>query len=387
MRPVRGPTWARRATGSPRGSSGALSRTVERVARPDISGDPFEALGDSNRRQILRLLSDGDKPVQEIADAMSISRPAVSRHLRLLKDAGMVAEQAQGTRRIYHLQEQGMEAVQAYLEGVWGEAAARFRLLGENTDERSGSMSEPLKLSFDVACSPEHAFRVWTSSIGTWWPSDHTVSGQAGLEIVLQGGVGGRIYERTAEGVENDWGKVTIWEPPTRLAYEWHLRQDRADATEVEIRFRAQGASATRVEIEHRGWERLGRSGGERRAQNRSRLGDTAPALSCRNRKRSRLMAAGTRIDPWVLKTPPGTSEYTMYQGRAGRPASSCMSSGLDHTQVPLAGHRRSPCLAGRAGRLGRARCGRREEAGGIGQRRGVGAFTGQPRRRLVRPT
>ena len=99
------------------------------MPRPDISGDPFEALGDSNRRQILRLLSDGDKPVQEIAAAMPISRPAVSRHLRLLKDAGMVAEQPQGTRRIYHLQEQGMEAVQAYLEGVWGEAAARFRLL------------------------------------------------------------------------------------------------------------------------------------------------------------------------------------------------------------------------------------------------------------------
>jgi DNA-binding transcriptional ArsR family regulator len=108
------------------------------VAHSGISGDPFEALGDPNRREILRLLSDGDKPVQQIADAMSISRPAVSRHLRLLKDAGMVAEQAQGTRRIYHLREQGMEAVQAYLAGVWGEAAARFRLLSENTEERSG---------------------------------------------------------------------------------------------------------------------------------------------------------------------------------------------------------------------------------------------------------
>jgi len=96
------------------------------------AGDPFEALGDANRRQILRLLSDGDKPVREIADAMTISRPAVSRHLRVLKAAGMVAEQASGTRRIYHLQEQGMHAVQAYLEGIWGEAAVRFRLLAEN---------------------------------------------------------------------------------------------------------------------------------------------------------------------------------------------------------------------------------------------------------------
>ncbi len=96
------------------------------------SGDPFEALGDPNRREILRLLSTGDKPVQEIAAAMPISRPAVSRHLRLLKDAGMVAEEAHGTRRIYHLREEGLHAVQAYLEGIWGEAAGRFRLLAEN---------------------------------------------------------------------------------------------------------------------------------------------------------------------------------------------------------------------------------------------------------------
>jgi DNA-binding transcriptional ArsR family regulator len=103
------------------------------MALADSAGAPFEALGDANRREILRLLSDGGKPVQEIADAMSISRPAVSRHLRLLKDAGMVAEQAQGTRRVYHLQAQGVQAVQEYLEAIWGSAAARFRLMAENT--------------------------------------------------------------------------------------------------------------------------------------------------------------------------------------------------------------------------------------------------------------
>jgi DNA-binding transcriptional ArsR family regulator len=105
------------------------------VVEAGLSGDPFEALGDPNRRQILRLLSNGDKPVQVIAEAMPISRPAVSRHLRLLKDAGLVAERASGTRRIYHLQEEGMRAVQAYLEGIWGQAASRFRLLAENTAE------------------------------------------------------------------------------------------------------------------------------------------------------------------------------------------------------------------------------------------------------------
>ncbi|HEX4126681.1 MAG TPA: metalloregulator ArsR/SmtB family transcription factor [Acidimicrobiales bacterium] len=97
------------------------------------SADPFDALGDPTRREILRLLSESDKPVHEIASALPISRPAVSRHLRLLKDAGLVAERAEGNRRIYHLEAGGVRAVQDYLEGVWGQAAARFRLLAENT--------------------------------------------------------------------------------------------------------------------------------------------------------------------------------------------------------------------------------------------------------------
>ena len=99
-------------------------------------GAAFEALGDPNRREILTLLSGGGRSVQEIAEALPISRPAVSRHLRLLKEAGLVAEEPRGTRRIYRLREEGPAAVQAYLEQVWGNAAARFRLLAENTAER-----------------------------------------------------------------------------------------------------------------------------------------------------------------------------------------------------------------------------------------------------------
>ena len=130
-------------------------------------------------------------------------------------------------------------------------------------------MTAPLKISFEVACSAEHAFTVWTSRIGTWWPPDHTVTGHAEV-IVLEGGVGGRIYERTAEGTEHDWGEVTVWKPPTTLTYLWHLRRDRADATEVEIRFLTQGAAATRIEIEHRGWEQLGSAGADWRDRNRA---------------------------------------------------------------------------------------------------------------------
>jgi DNA-binding transcriptional ArsR family regulator len=112
------------------------------MAQAPAAGDPFEALGDANRREILRLLSGGDKPVREIAAAMTISRPAVSRHLRLLKEAGMVTEEPRGTRRIYRLREQGLHAIQAHLEGIWGEAAVRFRLLAENLAENTDQATD-----------------------------------------------------------------------------------------------------------------------------------------------------------------------------------------------------------------------------------------------------
>jgi len=106
-------------------------------------GDPFDALGDPNRRAIVELLGGGGRTVREIADALPISRPAVSRHLRLLKDAGLVIDEPRGTRRIYRLHDEGVEAVRAYLAEVWGDAAARFRLLAENTAPPADGDQEP----------------------------------------------------------------------------------------------------------------------------------------------------------------------------------------------------------------------------------------------------
>jgi DNA-binding transcriptional ArsR family regulator len=100
-------------------------------------GDPFDALGDPNRRAILALLGSADRSVQELADALPISRPAVSRHLRLLKDAGLVVDRPEGTRRLYRLHDQGVDDVRAYLEEVWGSAASRMKLAAENTRDRT----------------------------------------------------------------------------------------------------------------------------------------------------------------------------------------------------------------------------------------------------------
>lgn len=129
-------------------------------------------------------------------------------------------------------------------------------------------MIEPIRLTFEVDCPVHHAFDVWTARIAQWWPKDHTVSGEDDLTIVLERRTGGRIFERTSGGVEHDWGEVTIWEPPSRLGYKWHINRDRSDATDVEIRFVARGDAATQVEIEHSGWERLGTDGESWRDRN-----------------------------------------------------------------------------------------------------------------------
>ncbi len=135
---------------------------------------------------------------------------------------------------------------------------------------------EPLEVSFTVECSPEHAFDTWARRIGTWWPKGHSVSGDPGLTVVLEPRVGGRIFERTPDGEEHEWGEVLAWDPPHRLTYLWHIRLDRADATEVTIAF-AGDAAGTLVTIVHRGWERLGAKGEEWRDRNRRGWGGLLP--------------------------------------------------------------------------------------------------------------
>ena len=131
-------------------------------------------------------------------------------------------------------------------------------------------MIEPLRMSFFVDCPVEHAFHVWTAETSRWWPVTHTVTAKTGLEVVFEAGAGGRIFERTPTGLEVDWGEITVWEPPRRLGYLWHIRADRGDATEVEIAFSDHGDATTRVDIEHRGWERLGSRGPGWRDANRA---------------------------------------------------------------------------------------------------------------------
>ena len=87
----------------------------------------WEALGDRTRRAIVLCLGEGPKPVGELASYLPVCRSAVSQHLRVLKDAGLVAEQAQGTRRIYRLNQAGVIALRDQLDTFWNRALSGYQ--------------------------------------------------------------------------------------------------------------------------------------------------------------------------------------------------------------------------------------------------------------------
>lgn len=93
----------------------------------------LDALGNATRREMLRVLGDGPRTVGELGDAFPISRPAVSKHLRVLEAANLVRHVSEGTRNIYELDLSGFEAARRWLDGFWDQALARFRLLAANT--------------------------------------------------------------------------------------------------------------------------------------------------------------------------------------------------------------------------------------------------------------
>jgi len=89
--------------------------------------EALAALGDPTRRAIFECLAGGPKAVGQLAGELPVSRPAVSQHLRVLKDAGLVNDRADGTRRIYQIQPQGVRAIHDYLDQMWGQALASFQ--------------------------------------------------------------------------------------------------------------------------------------------------------------------------------------------------------------------------------------------------------------------
>ncbi len=120
-----------------------------------------------------------------------------------------------------------------------------------------------------VDAPQEKAFAVFTEGHDRWWPRSHKIGRAALEEAVLEGRKGGRWYERGVDGSECDWGRVLVWEPPSRLVLAWQITGEWAyDAdllTEVEVLFVPEGLDRTRIELQHRGLDAYGDRLGEMR--------------------------------------------------------------------------------------------------------------------------
>jgi uncharacterized protein YndB with AHSA1/START domain len=126
-------------------------------------------------------------------------------------------------------------------------------------------MIDPIRRSVLVSCSVEQAFEVFTHGIGTWWPvgdfsraADQEERQVKTEQVVVEPWQSGRIFETMSDGSEGSWGTIIVWEPPHRLVMAWKPNRTALPPTEVEVQFIEQDDGQTRVDLEHRGWERLG---------------------------------------------------------------------------------------------------------------------------------
>lgn len=128
-----------------------------------------------------------------------------------------------------------------------------------------------VRKSISVRAGAERAFRAFTADIDSWWPRGHHIGTGTPKKGYIQGHLGGRCYTEYTDGSESDWGRVTVWEPPHRLVLawlidaDWHYNPDLSRTSEVEIRFTAQPDGTTRVDLEHRNFERMGEGGSNMR--------------------------------------------------------------------------------------------------------------------------
>lgn len=107
------------------------------------------------------------------------------------------------------------------------------------------------------------AWQVFTEQIGSWWPlAVYKIGKTKAVDAVIEPHVGGRWHERGDDGSTCDWGRVLVWEPPSRLVLSWDINADfqyvSGLGTEIEVRFIAESESSTRVELEHRRLDRFG---------------------------------------------------------------------------------------------------------------------------------
>ena len=99
----------------------------------------------------------------------------------------------------------------------------------------------------------------FTTEFGRWWPvSTHSIGGKRVKRVVFECSIGGRIFEELTDGRRFQWGRVTHWDPPRRVAFTWHPSKNEAEAQDVQVSFEPAPDGGSRVILTSTGWEKLG---------------------------------------------------------------------------------------------------------------------------------
>ena len=235
--------------------------------------DPFGALADPTRRTIFELLaSGGPQAVSDVARSLPVSRPAVSQHLKVLVEAGLVRAVADGTRRIYRVDHPGLEVLRSWLDGHWETGFERFEPAARREADAMTTQPAlaPVRKTRTVPLATEVAFDLFTRRIAEWWPVDthaigaDSVGAEEVADVRFDGRVGGRVTQILVDGTEHSWADVLAWDPPNRFVLSWHPLVAPTAASRVEVRFHPVDAG-TMVVLEHSGWEEFGEGGAELR--------------------------------------------------------------------------------------------------------------------------
>ena len=219
----------------------------------------WDSSGDPTRRAIVERLAVSPCAVGELASELPVSRPAVSQHLKVLKDAGLVTEEAAGTRRIYRLNPAGVSALRDQLDTFWNRALTGFETTHRHHPRGDHIMSEaPSTVNRHVVVThpPAAAFATFTERFGDFKPKEHNMLGVEIADTIFEPHVGGNIYDRGIDGSECRWARILAYDPPHRVVFSWDIGptwQVEADpelTSEVEVRFIAEADDRTRVELD-----------------------------------------------------------------------------------------------------------------------------------------
>ncbi len=220
--------------------------------------DAARAIAEPNRRQILELVREEELPAGSIAERFDLTRPAISQHLTVLKDAGLVEERRDGARRLYRARPAGLAELRLFLEAFWDERLGALRDEAEEADTgaRIGERVS-VEREIEIVARPETVWQLFVDPkrLTRWM----------GRRAVLDVREGGQYRVEVLPG-QFAVGEYRVVDPPRRLVHTWGWEVEGGNAvlpgsTTVSIRLHERRDGTTRLVLTHRGLPTIASAG------------------------------------------------------------------------------------------------------------------------------